>query len=169
MNIVFGGRPELCVEGVDFTDGYWLVQHSDGIVNTSAARLKFNSKVFLFSPDHNGFLLTEIYKLGSGVETLVFGLWDPESGLSVDRKPIWWRRRNLKRFQFRVSAVVNDPYITDFSLNCTSSECFRGMFADIWHILQETLNFTYIIKEATEPGYGTFVNGTWKGQIGTYV
>ena len=48
---------------------------------------------------------------------------------------------------------------------CNSSECFQGIYADVFHSLQDVMNFTYSISRNPMPG-AQLPNGTWIGQIG---
>ena len=44
--------------------------------------------------------------------------------------------------------------------------CFKGAFADVWHILSAKMNFTYTIRKTSEWG-ALLPNGSWTGMIGT--
>ena len=50
---------------------------------------------------------------------------------------------------------------------CTSSKCFKGLYADIFHSLQESLNFTFTIQLVKS--FGGMKNGTWTGMIGNII
>ena len=49
---------------------------------------------------------------------------------------------------------------------CTSSECFKGYYADVFNVLQSVLNFTYVISVEDIAG-AKREDGTWIGQIGS--
>ena len=55
--------------------------------------------------------------------------------------------------------------VTQAEGGCTSSNCFKGYFADLFHDVQSVLNFTYSLTVGS--GYGTKLeNGSWSGSIG---
>ena len=49
---------------------------------------------------------------------------------------------------------------------CQSSDCFKGMFPDVFHELQAILNFTYTIHMPLDGEWGALKNGSWTGIIG---
>ena len=61
-------------------------------------------------------------------------------------------------------AAVDPPYTTYLEDGCKSTECFKGIYADTFHKLQETLNFTYTIT--LESSFGGLKNGSWTGMVG---
>ena len=54
-------------------------------------------------------------------------------------------------------------YVED---GCNSSKCFEGTQADVLHILQEKLNFTYEVVARDDPVGRRQPNGSWNGIIG---
>ena len=67
---------------------------------------------------------------------------------------------------YRASSAINPPYVTYLEDNCKTEECFKGIFADVWHALSKKMNFTYTIR--IEKVYGSLINGSWKGMIGIF-
>ena len=65
---------------------------------------------------------------------------------------------------FRAAVGQAAPYVTELKDNCSSQECFKGIYASVWHSLQKRMNFTYNIRE--EHKYGTFIDGKWNGLVG---
>ena len=65
-----------------------------------------------------------------------------------------------------VVAAVSPPSTTYLEDKCSSQGCFKGLLADIFHTLQESLNFTYTIELVKS--FGGYKNGSWTGMIGTY-
>ncbi len=50
---------------------------------------------------------------------------------------------------------------------CQSSECFKGIFPDVFHELQSILNFTYTIHMPPDGEWGAKrSDGSWTGVIG---
>ena len=87
---------------------------------------------------------------------------------TIFRAFIWSHRLIFKSkhelFHFRAAVGQSAPYVTELQDNCSSKECFKGIYASIWHSLQKRMNFTYNIRE--EHKYGTFVDGKWNGLVG---
>ena len=46
----------------------------------------------------------------------------------------------------RVSTFQWKPHQTYVEDKCHSPDCFKGIYADVFHILQSQLNFTYSIQ-----------------------
>ena len=66
---------------------------------------------------------------------------------------------------YRISSDVWPPSQTVVEDGCTSSECFKGVYADFFTSIQPILNFTFTVKKNGVAGIG-LENGTWTGQIG---
>ena len=71
----------------------------------------------------------------------------------------------LKFKYFSVVATVSPPFTTYLEDGCNSSSCFKGVFADTFHKLQEAMNFTFTINWVKS--FGGIKNGSWTGMIGT--
>ena len=97
-----------------------------------------------------------------------YGNWSKSKGeLQVSETDIWQRRKDLKGQFFKLSAIKNIPYVTKVIDKCSSEKCFQGIYPDIWHTLQNIMNFTYIIISNKDNSYGTELkNGSWNGMIG---
>ena len=65
---------------------------------------------------------------------------------------------------FRTAATVSHPNIDYLENNCTNRNCFQGIYSQIWHTLQEKMNFTYSIEKTTV--FGVYKNSSWNGIIG---
>ena len=65
----------------------------------------------------------------------------------------------------RVVAAVSPPFTTYLEDGCTSKSCFKGVYADTFHKLRETMNFTFTIELVKT--FGGIKNGSWTGMIGT--
>ncbi len=67
----------------------------------------------------------------------------------------------------RTSALLNIPYETHLEDGCTRPDCFKGMFADVWHLLQDIMNFTYKMYMPEDGQWGALrEDGTWTGIVG---
>lgn len=62
-------------------------------------------------------------------------------------------------------ATVIPPFQTYLENGCSSSKCFKGVYADTFHALQEKMNFTFTVEWVKS--FGGIENGKWKGMIGT--
>ena len=65
---------------------------------------------------------------------------------------------------FRIVATVSPPFQTYLEDGCNSSKCFKGVYADTFHKLAETMNFTFTIEWVK--AFGGIKNGSWTGMIG---
>ena len=70
----------------------------------------------------------------------------------------------LRRLIFRIVATVSPPFQTYLEDGCNSSRCFKGVYADTFHKLAETMNFTFTIEWVKV--FGGMKNGSWTGMIG---
>ena len=68
------------------------------------------------------------------------------------------------KINYRAVAALNKPFVTKIEDDCSSNECFQGIYADVWHALQHNMNFTFTIRR--DRIYGSLVNDTWNGMIG---
>ena len=64
----------------------------------------------------------------------------------------------------RIVATVSPPFQTYLENGCNSSKCFKGVYADTFHKLQEAMNFTFTIEWVKS--FGGIKNGKWTGMIG---
>ena len=64
----------------------------------------------------------------------------------------------------RVASPLSPPVVVYIEDNCTKRECYRGMFADAFHALSRTMNFTFKIERAYQ--WGSFIDGKWNGMVG---
>ena len=62
-------------------------------------------------------------------------------------------------------ATVSPPFQTYLEDGCNSSQCFKGVYADTFHKLAETMNFTFTIEWVK--AFGGIKNGSWTGMIGS--
>ena len=67
-------------------------------------------------------------------------------------------------YRFEASKWLS--YISYIEDGCNSSKCFEGTQADVLHLLQQELNFTYQVVARDDPVGRRQVNGSWNGVIG---
>ena len=90
------------------------------------------------------------------------GSWIPAHGFNIPVTNVW-SRRSLNGHQLRGATVQSKPYITYIEDNCTRKDCFKGIYADIWHELQSKMNFTYTMNRVYI--YGQLTKGSWNGMV----
>ena len=71
----------------------------------------------------------------------------------------------MKIIYSSIVATVSPPFQTYLENGCNSSKCFKGVYADTFHKLQEAMNFTFTIEWVKV--FGGIKNGSWTGMIGT--
>ena len=71
---------------------------------------------------------------------------------------------SLEDSHIRVVSAYSPPSVTYIEDGCTSKDCFKGIFANVFHALAEQMNFTFSIKKAYM--WGSVTNGTWNGMVG---
>ena len=64
----------------------------------------------------------------------------------------------------QIVSVYSPPSVTYIEDGCTSKDCFKGIFANVWHSLADEMNITYTIRRAYM--WGSEGNGTWNGMVG---
>ena len=70
----------------------------------------------------------------------------------------------MKGVHIRVVSAYSPPTVTYIEDGCTSKDCFKGIFANVWHELSDKMNFTYTIRRVYM--WGSETNGSWNGMIG---
>ena len=72
---------------------------------------------------------------------------------------------NVFCFYHRVVTSIQEPFQTYIEDGCSSIECFKGLYADVFHELKQILNFTFTIDWVK--AYGARLdNHSWTGMIG---
>ena len=113
--------------------------------------------------------LSESYAIKKGpVITQQIGNWTSSSGLRISSPVLWERRSNLLKTQL-IDTILAYSIVTQFSHNQQGDiEEQKGIFQDLFTLLQSRLNFT---AKATSPPDGKWGNlqddnRTWSGMIG---
>ncbi|XP_063876644.1 glutamate receptor ionotropic, kainate glr-3-like isoform X2 [Scylla paramamosain] len=116
------------------------------------------------------FEIIEVWNVGreAGSHTLqqeTWGFWSPATGLrQVTRGHKYDRRKDLQGFHLRVATIETMPY-ESLVEDKTLQNFHEGYVVDVWHTLQEQLNFTYT---ATNTLFGSLQKDghTWNGMVG---
>ena len=73
-------------------------------------------------------------------------------------------------FYARISSLPNPPFVGLVGENCSSPSCFTGMYAEVWHTLQEAMNFTFELSPPPDGAWGNLKqDGTWDGIVGNLI
>ena len=70
----------------------------------------------------------------------------------------------VTKSNIQIVSVYSPPSVTYIEDGCTSKDCFKGIFANVWHSLADEMNITYTIRRAYM--WGSEENGTWNGMVG---
>ena len=84
--------------------------------------------------------------------------------LKVHQHELLRKQSSLEGVHLQVLAAFAPPSVTYIEDGCTSKDCFKGIFANVFHALSDQMNFTFTIKRAYM--WGSFTNGTWNGMVG---
>ena len=68
----------------------------------------------------------------------------------------------------RIASSTYPQWISHAEDGCSSSKCFKGYYADVFHALQTELNFTYTITFNKVFG-AKQKDGSWSGKIGDFI
>ena len=134
------------------------------------ASLDFNDD-FIVALNHNDgqVFLWELYKIGSvmPIQNINVGLWTAFDGLKFTKSLKWVRRSDLLGYNFRITSLIQTPYITKIELNSrTAKYNLKGIFGDLLNLFSETLNFTYTFIPPPDGAWGVLQeDGTWNGMI----
>ena len=138
------------------------------IMNTfDNSSLRLNSMTFVFRYETNyTIVIYEMYKIASDMSPVIseFAIWNKEHRLILSSSYIWTRRATLNGYHFEAASGIALPLVTYLEDGCSSRQCFKGFFADIWHDLSTELNFTYTLYKRNQ--WGSLVNGSWNGMVG---
>ena len=89
---------------------------------------------------------------------------DKQRGDEQYKRQSWQEYPSMEGVHIRVVSGYSPPAVTYIEDGCTSKDCFKGVFANVWHELSHKMNFTYSIKRANM--WGSETNGSWNGMIG---
>lgn len=151
----------------------WLIRIPEQIENNGTIeilkgiKVKKTTKIFYFCVhgNHNINVYDSIQMHGNFPSNLsLHSTWTLSKGFQSLEKSIWSTPRSLDGLNIRVVSAYSPPSVTLIEDGCTSGDCFKGIFADVWHTLSEQMNFTYTIKRAYK--WGSLANGSWDGMVG---
>ena len=94
----------------------------------------------------------------------IYGVWNSNHEFHEHQHQLLRKHRSLEGVHLRVLSALSPPLVTYIEDGCTSKDCFRGIFANVFHALSDQMNFTFTIKRVYM--WGSFTNNTWNGMIG---
>ena len=72
----------------------------------------------------------------------------------------------IKLYFISIVAAISPPFTTYLEHGCSSSKCFKGIYADTFVKLSKTMNFTFTIEHIKT--FGGLKDGKWTGMIGNH-
>ena len=151
----------------------WLIRNPESIEKSKAAKIlegvkiDKNTKIFYyFVGEYSSIEVYDTYKMHENSSSILSqnSIWNPDTGFQQVEKSVWSTPRSLNGLHIRVLSAYSAPSVTYIEDGCTSNDCFKGIFADVWHTLSQQLNFTYTVKRAYK--WGSLSNGSWDGMVG---
>ncbi|KAA0200245.1 Ionotropic receptor 197 [Hyalella azteca] len=156
-----------------FSEHYqWLIllpEDLDPMAWLGGLRLYVNNEVVFCQPQAGGkFQLFEAWTPGDGFSfrKLDVAEWRPQTGMRFyDVGYKYDRRRDLGGFFFLVTTGDELPGDTEINHNVTTQNFLRGYSVDLWHVMQQRLNFTYKVRKTL---FGVLQPDqvTWNGMVG---
>ena len=101
------------------------------------------------------------------IQNIIVGKWTTFDGLEFTKSHKWVRRNDLMGYNFRITSLISEPYITKIELDSwTAKYNLEGKFVDLLNLFSETLNFTYKYIPPPDGAWGVLQeDGTWNGMI----
>ena len=142
----------------------WLIMSEDAILGDIF--FPIDSQVFTFKKEEI-VKIREVYKIDESMEQTVkeFGTWI-DNELVFDNLPIFERRKDFEGYRFHGETMVEPPYIYGDNEDLISGKqtVLGGIWGDVWHALEKTMNFS--TKIVPGDGWGSLnEDGTWNGII----
>lgn len=130
--------------------------------------LRLDSNIFVAVPNGGGFTVYEIYTID---DTLIIGLYSQWKNFLLSQLPLdskWERRSNLRGLKIKIAALPSRPYLDLYCHNASLSNCtISGMYADVFFVLRDILNFTYEFVQPPDRTWGTSDSkGNYNGMLG---
>ena len=127
----------------------------------------FNNKVFCyFLSENSSIKVFEMFKANPRTDFILklYGVWDNQHWYQENQNELDSNPLSLRGAHLRVLSAYSPPFVTYIEDGCTSKDCFKGIFPNVFHALSDQMNFTFTIKRAYM--WGSITNGTWNGMVG---
>ena len=115
-------------------------------------------------------VLWEIYRIGpmKPIQYNNIGHWNLFKGsLKMSSIHKWHRRKNLKGYHFKTTALVESPFMSKIELNPqTGKYIIEGSFVELLNLYAKTMNFTYTLEPPPDNSWGGLQDdGSWNGMM----
>ena len=145
----------------------WLMMSEDATLGD--VFFPIDSQVFTFMKE-DVVKIREVYKIDENMGQTVkeFGTWT-DNELVFDDLPIFERRKDFEGYRFHGETMVEPPYIYGDNEDLLSGKqtVLGGIWGDVWHGLEKTMNFS--TKIVPGDGWGSLnEDGTWNGIINVF-
>jgi ABC-type amino acid transport substrate-binding protein len=140
---------------------------------TTKLNLRLDSRLFYYQGHQNDKLtLVELYAIKGGplIEREI-GKWTSHHGLVVPNPNIWDRRANLMGTKLKCTTMPGS-ILTIVKHDSTGNVAnITGLFQDIIHHLEDSLNFTAQTKVSKDGKWGSYEKDTssWNGMVGMLI
>ena len=151
----------------------WLIRMSKMVTEEKILELMNNFEIDngnqIFCYLHNEAGDIEVYRVNKGdiksyAALKLYGVWNGSHEIQQYQHELLPKHHSLEGVHLRVLALFAPPSVTYIEDGCMSKDCFKGIFANVFHALSDQMNFTFTIKRAYM--WGSFTNGTWNGMVG---
>ena len=119
--------------------------------------------------DDQEVVLWELYRIGPmlPIQSINVGTWTSTKGLKFTKVNKWTRRSNLKGHHFKITSLVEAPYLSKIELDSISGKYnLEGSYADLLNLYAKTLNFTYTNVPPPDNAWGSLQeDGSWNGLV----
>ena len=131
--------------------------------------IPMTSNFFMYE-NHKTFIeIKEIYQISANVpvKSKLWGIWSPVIGLIQNEAFLFERRKDLSGLTLKCASNTDGSNMIIKPIEGTKYFKISGLFADVWHTLQNQLNFSYSVISHPQKKFGTkYSNGTWSGLVG---
>ena len=162
------------IESYQLRSDVWLVKISkdhetqDNFLNfMNGFKMNLNRNVFCYYLlDNSTIKVFEVFKANPTSNFMLrpYGVWNDKQWSRQNQNELDSNRLSLRGAHLRVVSAYAPPSVTYIEDGCTSKNCFKGIFANVFHALADQMNFTFTIKRAYM--WGSVTNGTWNGMVG---
>ncbi|TRY63126.1 hypothetical protein TCAL_11659 [Tigriopus californicus] len=129
--------------------------------------LRLDSNIFVAVPN-DGFALYEIYTVENRLIMDLYSQWTNFRFSWFPSYSKWERRSNLNGMNIKIAALPSRPYLDLDCHNTSLNNCtISGMYADVFFVLRDILNFTYQFVQPPDDTWGTSDSeGAYNGMLG---
>ena len=130
--------------------------------------LQLDTRLYVYTSNQDKIYLKEMYAINKRTKLQTIGKWTQNKGMTISKRNIWERRKNLESMEIRV-ATISWPLLQLLQYDMSGKTISRGsgLFLEPFNILEKQLNFTLKLIDSIDGKWGALdSNGTWNGLIG---